>query len=87
MALITVLGIDIADMAWSGMELRTAVERTSPTSPIKEGGTPTRKVFINRGDKGKTVRHVKFVRGKRETKVSLREGGNGGAKASRKLTS
>lgn len=29
MALITVLGIDIVDKAWSGMELRTAVERTS----------------------------------------------------------
>lgn len=87
MALITVLGIDIPDMAWSGMELRTAVEKNKLTNPIKEGGTPTGKVFINRGDKGKTVRHVKFIRGKRETEVSLREGGNGGAKASRKLTS
>jgi hypothetical protein len=70
---------------WDGAE--NSSRKNKPTRPIKKGGTPSGKVFINRGYKGKTVRHVKFIRGKTETEVSLREGGNGGAKASHKLTS
>jgi len=45
-----------------------------PAGSIEEGGAPTRQVLVARGDEMEAVRHVEFVGGKCQPKVSLGEG-------------
>lgn len=46
---------------------------------VEKGCSPTRQVFITGGDEGKAIRYRDFVGRKRESKISLGEGGGGSA--------
>jgi hypothetical protein len=54
---------------------------------VEQGGTPGSKMLVARGDERKAICDKYFMRGKRESKVGLRKGGNCSAKITSKSLS
>lgn len=57
-----------------------------PTGSVQERGAPSSEILVNRREEWEAIVDRNFMRRKGESKVSLGEGGHGGAKGSSKFT-